>query len=108
MIFNGTAPKVTGAGSDDRSFDTAAEMMYYTGRSGWSGNWQGYSVTGDRRVGDLNNDGMVNNADLILISRLVVSLYSLPYNKSGASDFNGDGNLTNTDIIMMARHIVKL
>jgi hypothetical protein len=108
VIFNGAAPKVKSARSDDRSFEGDVEMTYYTGRSGWTNGWQGYSVSSDRRAGDINNDKAVSNIDLIMVSRLIVGLADLPYNTLGAADYNGDGEISNIDVILIARHIVGI
>ena len=109
MTFNGSAPRIAGATSDQRSFDSDVQIVYYGGRPGWSDEqWQGYSVRSDGLIGDMNSDGSLTNSDLILIARMNVSLTETTERYSVIADMDGDGQVNNIDIILIARYIVNL
>lgn len=52
-------------------------------------------------VGDVNNDGKLNNTDIILLGRSYMAGDSAKY--IAAADMNNDGKITNTDIILLGR-----
>ncbi len=58
--------------------------------------------------GDVNMDGEVNNADLILVARYVVELVEFTDFQKEIGDMNKDGEVSNIDVIMIARVIVGL
>lgn len=56
-------------------------------------------------MGDVNLDGAVNNLDIVLVARYIVSLVdALPGFENG--DMNYDNSINNTDLVMLARVIV--
>ena len=60
----------------------------------------------DFNTGDVNNDSDINNTDLILVARYIVSI---PVSiDTMAADVNYDNSVTNSDLILLARHIVGL
>ncbi len=63
-------------------------------------------------LGDVNVDGELTNADLILVARYVVRLIDVftpgYINVVRFGDMNADGNINNADIIIIARAIVRL
>jgi N-acetylmuramoyl-L-alanine amidase len=58
------------------------------------------------KMGDVNRDGKVDNADLILVARYVVKITD--YIDFRYADLNGDGDITNVDIIRLAKLLVNL
>ncbi len=54
----------------------------------------------------MNSDGNIDNADLILVARYVVSI-DVNIDLL-AADVNFDNSVSNTDIIMIARYLVGL
>jgi hypothetical protein len=59
-------------------------------------------------IGDVTQDGEVDNRDLILIARYLVHLVEFNEKQKIAADFNEDGNINNTDLVLIARYIVSL
>lgn len=63
--------------------------------------WTGNSITVAQRTGDINNDGVVNDADILALGRVIVQL-----DKSAAiDDVNGDGKVNSADITKIERII---
>jgi uncharacterized protein with FMN-binding domain len=58
--------------------------------------------------GDVNMDGVVNNADLILMARDVVEIIRFTDFQKEIGDMNGDEEISNADIITVARMLVGL
>ncbi len=56
--------------------------------------------------GDVNGDGSVSNADLVMMARNVVGLISLTDAQKTAADMNNDGSVSNADIVALARILV--
>lgn len=54
--------------------------------------------------GDLNNDGMINTTDVILLRRYIAGGYAVTVNES-AADVNEDGKSNTTDVILLRRYI---
>ena len=57
-------------------------------------------------LGDVNQDGIVDNRDLIMIARYLVDLVSFSYDQKLLADFNQDGNINNTDLVLISRALV--
>lgn len=55
--------------------------------------------------GDVNEDGKVNAADLLILRRYIVHLRD---NISPAADMNGDGKINAADLLKLRRYIVHL
>ena len=63
----------------------------------------------DRIQGDVDGDGEITNADLILVARYVVEIYNeLKADIEKYGDMDGDGEISNADLIKVARIIVNL
>ncbi len=60
----------------------------------------------DLTIGDHNGDGLVTNADLVLIGQYLVSLTTLTNYQLYCSDVNFDGVINNTDLILIAQMVV--
>lgn len=56
--------------------------------------------------GDLNDDGVLNNADIILLGRSYMAGDSAKY--VALADMNNDGKITNADIILLGRLYMSL
>lgn len=57
--------------------------------------------------GDVNYDGIVTNADVIIIARYLVDTLELIDDQLLRADFNNDGQLDNIDLISLAKYIVE-
>ena len=64
--------------------------------------------SGSRGDGDINYDGQINNADLIILAKYIVRLTSLTYNQLRFADINGDNSIDNTDLVLLARKVVGI
>jgi hypothetical protein len=60
------------------------------------------------KKGDINDDGQVTNADLILVARNIVNLVTFTDRQKLAADMNDDGMIDNVDLIKVARIVVGL
>jgi beta-glucosidase len=56
--------------------------------------------------GDVDDDGIVCNKDLILIARYLVKLIDFNEKQKIAADYNENGEINNADLILIARAIV--
>ena len=54
-------------------------------------------------IGDIDGDGEIINADLILISKYVAGLIDLNPVEFACADIDGDGVVDNADLILLAR-----
>jgi beta-glucosidase len=59
-------------------------------------------------IGDVTQDGEVDNRDLILIARYLVHLVEFNEKQKIAADFDESGAINNTDLVLIARYIVSL
>ena len=57
-------------------------------------------------LGDVNSDGVVSNADLIMVSQHNTGSRTLTRVEFVRADMNGDGEVTNVDLIMISQIIV--
>jgi hypothetical protein len=57
-------------------------------------------------IGDVSQDGEIDNRDLIMIARYLVGLVEFNEKQMEAADFNEDGIVNNTDLVLIARYIV--
>ena len=57
-------------------------------------------------TGDMNGDGLINNRDVSLISRYLVSKETADICQLCAMDANGDGYVNNRDASMLSRYLV--
>ena len=62
----------------------------------------------EKRIGDVNGDGELTLADVILIARSIVGLDTLTPKQMAVSDVNGDTLVNNQDVIKLARYLAGL
>ncbi|MBQ6540627.1 MAG: dockerin type I repeat-containing protein [Oscillospiraceae bacterium] len=67
----------------------------------------GFFMSGVEK-GDVDENGEVENVDLILTAKNVVELVEFTEAEKYSADMNGDGEVTNADVITVARLIVGL
>lgn len=101
----------------DRAFLTSALGRTCKAESGWANivdydplnpqNEYGYYEKKLKNVtpGDMNDDGKLNNADVILLIRYQAGWTGLTINEA-AADFNEDGSVNMKDIILLIRALV--
>jgi enterochelin esterase-like enzyme len=65
------------------------------------------TIANEYAKGDINRDGSVNNADLIMIARYLVDLVEFDDQQMEIADFNNDGKVNNQDLVLIARYIVS-
>jgi beta-glucosidase len=65
------------------------------------------NIANEYQPGDINLDGTVNNADLILLARYLVNLVELNDQQKANADYNRDGTINNQDLVLLARFIVE-
>ena len=89
-----------------RTFLTLEEGMYITTANHFYGT-QLHMLTNDKGQtavqGDLNGDGEVSNADVIMLARYLVHLTDFSGEQIKLADMNGDGILLNNDLVTLAR-----
>ena len=64
-------------------------------------------IDNDYPLGDVNKDGSVTNADLIMIARYLVELEKFDAKQMILADYNEDGDINNIDLVLIARAIVE-
>ena len=63
------------------------------------------SITITNTVGDVNNDGKINLADVIVLRRYLAGGYGVTIDEFGA-DMDSDGNITIADVVLLRRFLV--
>lgn len=63
-------------------------------------------IANEYQTGDVNCDGVISNADLIMLARYLVDLETLDHIALANADVDGDGNISNVDLVKIARIIV--
>ena len=63
------------------------------------------SITVANSMGDANNDGVVDVADVITLRRYLVGGYGVVINET-AADMNNDGDITIADVVLLRRFLV--
>ncbi len=58
------------------------------------------------KLGDVNQDGEIDNRDLIMIARYLVDLVTFNAEQMILADFNEDGTINNTDLVLLSRFLV--
>jgi hypothetical protein len=91
----------------DNPYVLYAEPAYwisYAHETGW-----GASTDSVNRIrGDLNFDGRINNADIIIVARYIVRLTSLTYSQVRCADMNDDNRVNNIDLVILAKKVIGL
>lgn len=75
-----------------------------TSTDGTTGMTNGETVT----YGDINGDGKISNADVVLMQKQILGMISLSGTQSQAADISRDGRITNKDLVMLQKHILKI
>lgn len=57
-------------------------------------------------TGDINCDGHIGNADIIMLKQWLEKTIDLSYAQQLACDVNGDGNVDNKDVTIISRYLV--
>lgn len=57
-------------------------------------------------TGDITGDGIINNRDVAIMNRVVLSMTTLQEYQQLAMDVNGDGYINNRDTALVARYLV--
>ena len=58
------------------------------------------------KLGDVNNDEVINSRDYVLIRRYILKTYTLDENQEKAADINGDGKIDSRDYVFIRRSIL--
>lgn len=58
--------------------------------------------------GDLNNDGMITYADLVILQAYLIQKISLTENQILAADISGEGNISVMDVARLYRHLLGI
>jgi hypothetical protein len=70
--------------------------------------WNQDMVVTDAHPGDINEDGSIDNQDLVILARIIAEIDdwdALDGYQQWVCDFNGDYSVDNVDLVMMARYI---
>ena len=72
--------------------------------------WDGinFIFSPQKKIGDINGDGVINVADLVLLSRYIAELETLTDTQLKAADVNGDGKVNIADLVRLARWLANL
>ena len=66
------------------------------------------SAAGGAQLGDVNQDGRITAADVVLIARYVINDVTFTSAQVGLADVTGDDKINSADVIRLARYIVGL
>ena len=66
----------------------------------------GGSISVESLIGDVNEDGVVDVADIVTLRRYIAGGYDVNVNSEQA-DINADGEITVSDIIALRRYILN-
>ena len=58
--------------------------------------------------GDINGDGKISNADLVLLQKQILGIEELKEERLLAADVNRDGSISNMDLVMLQKHILNI
>lgn len=82
--------------------DSAAQTYFKANTDGFSE----LKIGKDVLPGDVNTDGAIDNADVILLRRYVAKWKDVKI-ETDAADVNKDGTIDNADVILMRRYVAK-
>lgn len=68
----------------------------------------GFTTNTDYKIGDINGDSEISNADVVMIARSVVGLYTIADDRKFLADVNNDGDITVADALYLARYLLGL
>ena len=58
-------------------------------------------------IGDLNQDGAFNVADLVLMQKYILGVETFNKEQAKIADMNGDGNIDPFDLVSYRKAIIK-
>lgn len=114
---NGTLCTVTLETSEEAETGTYPITVRYSPANTFDGDFVAKEIPGVRvdfvgttefRMGDVNGDGRITNADVVLIARHIIGLSKIAAEREFLGDVNNDGGLTLADAIYLARYILGL
>jgi|GEM_PF-2843605 hypothetical protein len=65
-----------------------------------------YLLPADMLLGDVNNDGIVNASDAIIVLRYTLNVMGLTTSQLAAADCNGDGAVDTADALIIMRYCI--
>ena len=65
-----------------------------------------YLLPADMLLGDVNNDGIVNASDAIIVLRYTLNVMGLTTSQLAAADCNGDGIVDTADALIIMRYCI--
>lgn len=58
--------------------------------------------------GEINQDGKISNADLVLMKKQILKIESLSGSRFAAADINQDQKVSNADLVLLKKHILGI